>query len=245
MSSKSPWTVGGRFFKQSYEGGYRYLDKCGEFMLLAEDRFDFIPNEDVRPTGCTMYLPEAGVEMQLNTVELTLRQMGPGHDEAAFLKLVSEVPSEVKSVIAPKTIIRNGIAVSLFKRLSEEESFKQARGTWGEFEFQIADKIGMNPEFKNIDLVFTSGSYRVNIKLHPSSIRSPSTSIQVAQFQDSRTKREHIQRRNEMNRRSHIEAGHGLVCDIDLMEEMPPVDSLEKHWAELNRITSQILSFLP
>ncbi len=201
MASKSPWVVAARFFKQSYEGGYRYLDRCGEFMLLAEEKFNFVPSEEARPTGCAMHLPEIGTEMLLNTVELTLRQSGQGAEKegSEFYLLLLSLPLEVQKLIAPRAISRNGLAITLFKRLSEEESFKQIRGAWGDFESNLADKIGMNPEFKNIDFLFTSGSYRVNVKLNPASIRSPATSQQVAQFRDTPAKKEQIKRRNAMN----------------------------------------------
>ena len=54
------WQTFSLHFKQTYEGGYRYLDRCGEFMIEAVERLDFIPG-DIKPTGAKLEIPEKGI----------------------------------------------------------------------------------------------------------------------------------------------------------------------------------------
>ena len=50
------WQTFSLHFKQTYEGGYRYLDRCGEFISEAVERLDFIP-EDAKPTAAKLRTP--------------------------------------------------------------------------------------------------------------------------------------------------------------------------------------------
>jgi hypothetical protein len=52
-----PWKTLSLHFKQTYDGGYRYLDKCGEFMLAAAEALNVIPG-DIKPSGAKMEIPE-------------------------------------------------------------------------------------------------------------------------------------------------------------------------------------------
>lgn len=37
------WQTLSLHFKQQYDGAFRYLDRCGEFMLAAVDEMNFLP----------------------------------------------------------------------------------------------------------------------------------------------------------------------------------------------------------
>ena len=51
------WQTLSFHFKQVYEEGYRYLDKCGEFMVRAVDQMDFVPGE-IQITSAQLQKPE-------------------------------------------------------------------------------------------------------------------------------------------------------------------------------------------
>jgi len=82
------WQTLSLHFKQTYEGGYRYLDKCGEFMIAASDKLKFIPG-DAKPTGAKMEIPEYGVNMACDANSLAVSQELPPEDDEFFVGVCS------------------------------------------------------------------------------------------------------------------------------------------------------------
>lgn len=60
-------------FKQRYEDGYRYLDRCGEFLLAAEKEYGFVCSEVV-PAGARIEIPEHGISASVDTKEIRLHR---------------------------------------------------------------------------------------------------------------------------------------------------------------------------
>jgi hypothetical protein len=62
------WETLSLHFKQQYDGAYRYLDRCGEFMLAAVEKMDFMPG-DTKPEGAKLEIPENGFSAAVDTLE--------------------------------------------------------------------------------------------------------------------------------------------------------------------------------
>ena len=54
------WQTLSFHFKQQYDGAFRYLDRCGEFMLAAVEQMNFLPG-DPKPIGAKLEIPERGL----------------------------------------------------------------------------------------------------------------------------------------------------------------------------------------
>ncbi|CAN5479094.1 hypothetical protein BH09VER1_BH09VER1_27240 [soil metagenome] len=246
MSDSQNWPHVGLFLKQTYEGGYRYLDHCGELMVELESDLAFFPTEGVRPTGCKMFKPEQGLEVSVNSNELTIRQEGGEISIDEFSELAADVSKRVISKFEPTRIVSNGTALHLFRRYTSEESSLSAIKThWGKYEETLSDKIGMICVTKGLDFTFSSGSYRLLTKVNPASIRRNPVPLEAAHFGDSSLKKEQIRRRNLAGERFPREMGYGLLCDLDLIEDTPPLDGLIKQFKELKRLKAAILELLP
>src|SRR6266699_6393123 len=103
------WQTLSLHFKQTYEGGYRYLDKCGEFMLAATDKMNVIPGEP-KPTGAKLEIPEEGVNITCDSSNLAIAQELPIGDQSYFINLCVDFAELVATHFQPREIISNGFA---------------------------------------------------------------------------------------------------------------------------------------
>ncbi len=72
-------------FKQTYDGAYRYLDRCGEFILAAVEKMNFMPG-DPKPTGAKLDIPEHGLTATIDCLELAVVQELPDDKGEFFFK---------------------------------------------------------------------------------------------------------------------------------------------------------------
>ena len=102
------WNKYHHIFKQSYSGGYRYLDKCGEFLVVAENEYDFIPGEII-PTGGKLSFPDAGIEINVNAKELQVVQEFPLDDGNIFWEKTMILLDLICKFFSPESIERNSV----------------------------------------------------------------------------------------------------------------------------------------
>src|SRR2546426_11487522 len=100
------WRTLSRHFKQQYDGAFRYLDRCGEFMLAAVEKLNFQPG-DAKPIGAKLEIPEHGLVATVDTLELVVVQELP-EDEEFFLKTCLGLSELVNEHFKPNRITRNG-----------------------------------------------------------------------------------------------------------------------------------------
>ncbi len=161
------WNTLSLHFQQTYEGGFRYLDKCGEFMLAATERMNFIMSE-AKPTGAKMEIPEMGVHAACDTLSLAVAQELPVDDGAYFLGLCKGLAELVMSCFGPKSVFKNGL---LWKSYTPSPNISDMLGAslkyGGAFHEDLARAVGMVPENKNLDYFFVSGSKDLHVVLQP------------------------------------------------------------------------------
>ncbi len=81
-----------RIFEARYEQGYRYLDRCGDTMVILEGllteqtKLVWLPTEMV-PTGARMQCPELDVHIVFNAYTLVVDQNPVGDVECDFDKI--------------------------------------------------------------------------------------------------------------------------------------------------------------
>lgn len=103
------WKPFSLHFKQVYDGGHRYLDRCGQLMLLVEERLRLMP-EDVNPSGCKMMLPESGISVALGSSELTVMQEFYTDEGKEFIRLCQVMADLVHELFEPRHVESNGFA---------------------------------------------------------------------------------------------------------------------------------------
>jgi hypothetical protein len=227
------WQTFSLHFKQTYEGGYRYLDQCGEFMLEAVERLDFIPG-DIKPTGAKLDIPEKGIVATVDSQELVLRQDLPEDNGEFFIATCVQLTSLAVKHFSPKHIQKNGFAKKLYwPAASSEAALKASLALGDKFHLDLAKLVGMVPTRKGWDCHFTSGSMDFHVAVQPVTFEKVTVHKHTADFQASPQQRRRVDRLNMNTERFMGDFSHALMLELDLLEFDPPEQSLQKHFAEL------------
>lgn len=230
------WQTLSLHFKQQYDGAYRYLDRCGEFMLEAEEQMDFMPG-DIKPTGAKLEIPEKGLAAGIDALELTASQEIPGEDDSFFGGICLALADLAQKHFQPRGIIRNGWACKSFWAFSNAEQLLASTLKFGGNEHAaIGQLLGMIPAHKQLDFNFSSGSLDFHVHLHAVTFEKVSISRHNPSFKASKTQKHKTERLNRFADRFNEPLSHALLLELDLMEIDPPETALEKQYAELSRL---------
>lgn len=231
-------------FRQNIDGGYRYLDKCGEFLAVAEKEFDLIPDE-ANPQGGVMSHPELGIKVHISATEIQVIQEYPPNDAKDlndgkdFLDICLQVSSLFFELFKPRSVHRNGFDAHLFYPfVSIKDSFKKSLTYCGEYEKMLAKMFDMVPNYKNLEYSLTSGSRELVFKIKNISLENISSSILPVPARASKKQIQKFSRREkEIEKFAKIDKPYGLLFVLDLMEVDPPIqdqtENLKDHFTEL------------
>jgi hypothetical protein len=234
------WQTLSLHFKQQYDGAFRYLDRCGEFMLAAVDQMNFIP-DDPKPTGAKLEIPERGLTAGVNTLDLVAAQEIPGNDDQFFLNTCVGLAALVSVHFQPKRIIRNGFACKSYWPIPNADTLLATSLQFGgNAHADLGKQLGMVPAHKRLDFNFTSGSMDLHVLLHPVTFEKVSVNRHNPNFKASSVQKERVERLNKFADRFSVHLSHALLLEIDLMEVDPPQRSLEQHFNELKRHTDML-----
>ena len=230
------WETLSVHFKQTYEGGYRYLDRCGEFMIAAEERMQFIPG-DIKPTGAKLEIPEHGVNATCDANIMAASQELSVGDGSYFLGICKGLTQLSAELFQPKSIVKNGFAWKSYWPFSNvRDMLANSLKFGGEFEMILGKMIGMIPDHKKLDYMFNSGSKELHLMVQPVTFEKVNVTKQTPGFRANRTEKGRIDRLNRFAQNVTGGLSHALLLEVDLMENDPPVAaSLDGHFSELKQ----------
>lgn len=213
------------FFKQDFVGGYRYLDRCGEFLARAEEEKGMMPGGDQTPSGGTLENPEVGLKLEVNTLMLRLTHEFPeAGGEALFLEHAEYFSNLYHELFAPSAVERNGVAVQCFTSfdaidVAERESLQgDAEGLAA-----LGRSLGMIPDSRTRDYRFVSGSKHLRVKTHPATFERVQGVLRNAVTRTTPRQQNLIGRQNSgVKRILEQSLKHALFVDLDLTEDNPP-----------------------
>ncbi len=231
------WQTLSLIFKQTYDGAYRYLDRCGEFMVAAVENMDFMPGE-TKPTGAKLEIPESGLKATIDCMELAVVQELPDDNGEYFLKTCSGLAALAVEYFTPKSVVRNGFASKSYWPMPSAESTLVASLTFGDtFQVELGKSLGMAPAHKRIDCNFSSGSMDLHVLLHSVTFEEVSVNRRTANFKASSAQKKRVDRLNKFADRFSVPLSHALMLELDLIEAEPPQGTMDNHFNELQRQT--------
>ncbi len=227
-----PWQPFSFHFKQIYDEGYRYLDKCGEFMIEAINKLDFVPG-DVQVIGAKLEKPELGIKASVDSNELTLAQEQPT-DGKEFFEACEGLSRLANELFQPKRVWSNGFAYRAYWPFtSPEAALKGSLSLGGKYQTELEKTFGMVASHKQLDYHFAAGSYELTINIQPVTFERVAIARYNPDFRASAQRRKWIDRQNKRADRVKAGVAHAVMLLLDLVEHEPPADSLQKHFERL------------
>ena len=225
------------FFKQDFEGGYRYLDRCGEFLVLAQEHYGLIPTGDQTPSGGMMEAPDIGVKVEANATFIRITQELPGNDVGVFVKYAEEISFLYRKLFSPIAIEKNNVALTTYLPFPTFEKACNASLKWGtnaDSQENLGRTIGMPALSKATEYVYSSGSKRLTFKVRPVTFDNIRINRRNAGGQASKFQKQAIERQNKgAERMLKGDFLHALYLELELSEEYPPQNAFSNLFAEI------------
>lgn len=218
------------------------MDRCGDFICKAEERFDCILN-GVESAVCKLEIPETGMHISISSNDLTVTQEIPETAGEEFLQIVIGLCALGVDLFNPRSIVRNGFASKTYVPFDNERTlFEKSLKFGGTHAQELAKVIGMEALFKNWNCTFGSGSKQLRIDCSLANLKRTSLSMQQPNVRSTRTERRVIDRKNTLARKAnHFPSVYALVLNLDLTEDDPPIENdLSKHFGELRTQTAHL-----
>ncbi len=117
---KNDWIIFSLHFRQQFERGYLFFDRCGAYMNEAVDKYGFLETE-IKPTGAKLSIPEIGLSAQIDSKEIVVSQETPQDGGEAFLNHCINLSTLADKFFEPKLILRNGFACQLCRRYQDPQ----------------------------------------------------------------------------------------------------------------------------
>jgi hypothetical protein len=229
------WEPFSLHFKLVYDGCYRYLDRCGELMMRAEDLLNLMP-EDVNPNGCKMSLPESGISVGLGTTEMAVTQELYADGGAEFLKVCQLMADLSLELFEPRNVDSKGLAAKSIWRTGSFQaalamSLKMGKG----FSAELARDVDMPAQQESIDCHFAAGSKDLHFKIHPVTFQSVTLQKFNAPPLSTATHRRRLDRLNKRAERLDTSLQQGVMMELDLIEFDPPATPIENYYEQLKK----------
>ena len=229
-----PWQPFSFHFKQVYDEGYRYLDKCGEFMIQAMNKLNFMPGE-AQVIGAKLEKPELGIKAAVDSNELTLTQEQP-NDDKEFFEASEGLAKLTIELFNPGRVWTNGFAYRAYWPFtSPEAALKGSLSLGDKYQTELEKVFGMVASHKQLDYHFAAGSYELTVNIQPVTFERVAVARYNPDFRASPQRRKWIDRQNKRADRIKAGVGHALMLLLDLVEHEPPSGSLPKHFEQLLR----------
>jgi len=222
------WEPFSLHFKQSFDDGYRYLDKCGE-LILAAKKHDFMPGE-ITVTSGQLIIPEHLFTATVNAQDLVTRQELPKDFDFFFGK------SAILANLAGEHFGLADIQANMFSvkwywpARSPEDALAKSLKFKEKLQDELAKSLGMVPASARTDFNFSSGNLDLHIVLQAVAFENVAQQQYNAPFGATRAQKDRVGRLRRPRPVFPSELGHAVFLEIDLKELDPPVNSLEKHF---------------
>ncbi|HEY5741609.1 MAG TPA: hypothetical protein VIS99_03630 [Terrimicrobiaceae bacterium] len=240
------WVDFSRRYHLKLEGGYRYLDSCGAFMIEAEESLDLIPSEDTKPTGARMEKPEQGVIVTLDASQINVQEEMSGSGDEAFVSLALTVGDLALRHVEPRSVAARTFRLSSFlpadtveQAMSYTVEVNKARLT------EWADRIGMSPSHQKLDYVFSSGSLDVNVVLSVTTFENITVQRLATRPRASKWQQKRAERFNLRADNLHVPAHHVVMLEVGISEFDPPSEGGKALFEQLRKIDRLIKETLP
>lgn len=191
-----------------------------------------------------MTIPDAGIQILLDASELRISQDQPKDDGATFRESCHSVTKLVKEFFTPTLVESTGIVAKYFWQFgSSETSFTHTLALAGAKTDALSDAAQMPPLFSVMHHVFQSGSFDFHVKIEPVNFERMARFKFTAPHGATSTQKKRYEGLNKFNENFDTDLSYGLALDLDLIENTPAKDSLEKHFSLFKTKRDAILKF--
>jgi hypothetical protein len=229
-------------FDQVYDGAYRYLDRCGEFMAIAREAFGFTP-VSVNPSGCNMEALEIALQLRGSSDMLGLLCTQSQY-ASSLIEAADFCTGVAIDLFEPLSIVHNQIiSRSIWRTDTLEESYKLSLVLGQETPVDhFSEILQMTPLNQEFFFSFQSGTHKVHVRFQPISINITVAERKLPLPGTSKAYQEHLLKKERSLQESSPRPGYGLGIEVWVVENDPPSKgAIKKLYATLSDYRKRIL----
>jgi hypothetical protein len=216
MSQWDEWQLQ---FEQIYDGAYRYIDRCGEFIASVRQELGFMP-VGVNPMVCDMDHPDLGLKLQASSEGLSLTSWKPS-DSEDFILAGEATSQKAIELFQPFSVHQNRLTSRScrFTR-TMAESHELSTRFLNKDGAELADMIGMTPAHHETAWAFQSGTRQVALKMLPIALNVTAGERRLPAATTPKSVATFLERK-ERQLQSMRPPSYGLSLEISLVELQP------------------------
>lgn len=232
-------------FDQVYDGAYRYLDRCGEFMAKVRETVGFTPLS-ASPNNCTMELVEHGLQLR-GSVEMILLVCTQPENADEWIRSAEYCSKQAIELFEPLSIVHNQIiSRSIWRTKSLEDSYKLSLAVPKQSLLdRFADLLQMTPLNQECFFSFQSGTHRAHVRVQPISITIAAAERKLPLPGASKAFSEYLMKKEKSLQSNSPQPGYGLGLEVTVVENDPPMEgSIQKLYSTLLNYRKRIVDDL-
>ena len=211
-------------FQQVFDGAYRYLDHCGEFMDTVRKELNFM-HLGVNPSGCDMESSDSSIRLQASIDNIVLTASEPDGPKQ-LVKTADFCCSAARRIFQPFSVEYNRLTLSTHIRTATlEESFRLSLEYLPGVPQDMSKALDLSPYNQDLNFVFQSGSHRIQVHLYPAAINLPMQERRLPVLGYPKTHGKHLLRREKKLEQAPQQPFYVLNLEISVIENDPVEDS--------------------
>jgi hypothetical protein len=216
-------------FDQVYDGAYRYLDRCGEFMAKVQQAAGFTPLS-ATPNNCTMEVVEQGLQLR-GSIEMMVLVCTQPENAAEWIRSAEYCSKQAIELFEPRSIVYNQIiSRSIWRTKSLEDSYRLSLAVPKESLLgRFADLLQMTPLNQECFFSFQSGTHKAHVRVQPISITIAVAERKLPLPGASKRFSEYLLKKEKSLQSNPQQPAYGLGLEVTVVENDPPAEgSIQK-----------------
>jgi hypothetical protein len=211
-------------FEQVFDGGYRYLDRCGEFMETVRKELNFM-HVSVNPAGCDMESTDSSIRLQASIDHVLVTSTEPNRGPA-LVKVADFSCITAARLFQPFNVEHNRVTLSsVITTNTLEESFGLSVSLFPSLSAELSGFLDLPPLNQDLNVAFESGSHRVHVHLYPVAVDVTSQERRLPALGYPKAQGQHLLRKAKKLEQTALRPTYALNLEISVVESDPIAES--------------------
>jgi hypothetical protein len=231
-------------FEQRFDGGYRFFDKCGEFVSALREELGFMLL-NVNLTGCDLESPDTSLRLRASADQLFVVSTEP-EKQNEFVRVADFASKTAIELFSPFVVEYNQLSLSSLQQApSLQASFSRSINLLPTPIQDLSRELNLPALNQDFTLSFESGTLRVHVRMQPA-VRNVSVSERrLPVLGLTKAQSAHLLRREKKLSGKVETPSYGVSLDISVVESKPVTEvSIHDLCETLIQHKRKILKFL-
>jgi hypothetical protein len=231
-------------FEQRFDGGYRFFDKCGEFVSAVREELGFMLL-NINLTGCDLESPDTSLRLRASADQLVVVSTEP-EKQNEFVRVADFASKRAIELFSPFVVEYNHLTLSALQQTqSLQASFSRSITLLPTPIQDLSEQLNLPALNQDFTLSFESGTLRVHVRMQPAVRNVSVAERRLPVLGLPKAQAEHLIRREKRLSAKVETPFYGVSLDISVVESEPVAElSIRELCETLVEYKKKVLKFL-